>query len=242
MVNQRNTPSGELVSAQEYLNQAQLARENGDFFDALHLCDLSMLQFQSKENDKKVSETQSSRGLTLKKLFEKTRDLNFGIKAKNSQDFALEILQNNGIHEQYKALYELGKTQQALGEEVEAIENYKAAIENFEEFPGQYPYADSVVSEMRSRLFALEFQRGNDEAYGKFEEALEKLRQAENPDAYTKKVWLSGAYIHGADAWKVRTDKQKAMQLLRQAREVLGEDKNYPLRRGQIETIASQVS
>lgn len=200
-----------------------------------------MLGFQRKGENEKVSECKASEGLTYRHLYEQSGDISFGVMSKHSSQSSLEILQKHNIPQQYKAFYELGKIQQTLGEEEKAARNYEFAIENFEKFPDQFPYGESVTAEMRTKLYALKFKMGDNDAYSKYEEELEKLRDAENPDEYGKKVWISGSYMHGAEAM-IGKDKQKSLESLVKASDVIGEDEMYKLRRRQIEKLRQEIT
>jgi tetratricopeptide (TPR) repeat protein len=237
-------PEQKVVQSQEYLNNSQEARERGHFADAFHYSDRAFFAFQKDDDYAKVSEAQAAEGLIWRHLYEQENEsakkITFGIRAKSCQRNALEILQQHNISEQYKALYELGKIHQTLGEDDDAIQNYQAAIANFEQFPDQYPYPESVMSEMKTRLYALEFKRGDQQAFSKYEMAVEELKQAENPDEYTKKVWVSGAFMHMAEAL-MGQDNARAKEFINEAKGTIGTDEKYILRRGQIEALESRI-
>lgn len=238
-------PEGERLTSTDFLTRSQEARERGHFADALTACRQAFMLFVEEGDHPKASETMSSEGLTWRHLFEKEKDeakkVDFGARAEGCQTTALRILEGHNINERYKALYELGKLQQTLGRNEEAFKNYEAAIANFKEFPGQFRYADSVMAEMETRLYALQYSMGDKTSFSKWEDAQQRLKEAENQDDYTKNVWVSGGYMHMAEAL-IGSDNDKARSLLADAMTVIGDNEAYALRGRQIEALLERTT
>lgn len=242
MINKEtNSHESEISRGQQLLEKSVILREQGDFEGSLDANESAFDVFVEEENAPKISEALSGMGLTNRHLFESTNKRDYGILARNYHTDALEILRQNGINEQYKALYELGKMDQSLGDNEMAIENIQAAIENFEKYPGQYPFGESVKAEMQTRLYALLHKKGENDAMAHYEEALERLRSAENNDEYTKNVWVSGAYMHMAEVL-IGNDNDKARDLLEKAKERLDDQEKYKVRLGQIDKLFIRLS
>lgn len=115
------------------------------------------------------------------------------------------------------------------------------ALKAFEDAPDDPMGFPAHIAEIKTRLSAFEYSSGDDDALNRFETALENLKSNPHPDEYSQRVWESGAYMHMAEAFIARGEKEKAIEYLNKATEVVGEDQRFKLRRNQIEKIRSQI-
>lgn len=230
-----------ILTGEEYHMKAEEKMEAGDFVGALENTDRATVKYQSEKNVAKLAEVQASRALIFRHLFEQTDDSSFVVLANASASAGVQIAKVAKISELAIPLYNLGKCQESLGEIEQAVSLYKEALENFSANPGQPQDRPAVVAEMKTRLAVAEFKLGVQDAREQFNSALEELKNAEEPNDYNKKVWVSGAYMHMAEAL-VGKDNEKAKALIEKAREIIGSDEHMKLRKGQIEKLSAKIA
>lgn len=94
---------------------------------------------------------------------------------------------------------------------------------------------------METRLAALEFIQGDETAMVRFVKALDTLKNAQDRDNYARNVWLSGAYMHMAEALVVE-HKLKAEELLNEAAKIIASDMRLKLRKDQLAKLIFSLS
>lgn len=220
--------------ARGLLIQAEQARERGDFKRSLELlADAVVASFEERKEEKLV-DVFSSQALVYRHLFEKTNYKNYLVLAKHSSLAAVELArQTNDPTQLAISLYNLGKVQESNGEETEALKNYKESVNQKIERP-------AMLAEMKTRLAVLEFKYGDSTAMERFEKALEELMASEDRDNYAKSVWVSGAYMHMADTL-ISKDKEKARELLSEAKKIIASDMRLKLRKLQLEKLEEKL-
>lgn len=211
--------------------QAEKARENGDFTKSLELLAQAIVSYQSEKNLEGISLCLSSQALSYRHLFDKTKAREYLVLAKHLALAAIEISKGLSSNTTGIALYNLGKVLESLGENLEALKSYQEAIEHVDS------ESLAMKAEMMTRLEVLKFKNGDDTAFERFGIALEELKNAEEKDNYAKAVWLSGAYMHMAEAL-IEKDVPKAKELLGEAKKIIDSDMRLKLRKQQLEKIS----
>lgn len=220
--------------ARGLLIQAEQARERGDFKKSLELLQDAIVAIVEERKEEKLIDATSSQALVYRHLFDKTKSLNYLVLAKHSAMTAVELARKNGDTTLLSiAVYNLGKVQESLDNPDEALSNYKEAV-------SLDVYRPAMMAEMKTRLAVLEFRKGDTTAMERFESALKELVGAEDTDSYAKCVWLSGAYMHMAEAL-LETDKDKANELLGEAGKVIASDMRLKLRKQQLEILKEKI-
>ena len=221
-------------------NQAEQAREKGNFLEALELSDQALIKYQEESSVLGFAEIQASRFLTLRHLFEKTNDQNYLILAKHAASSAVEIAQKNGNKEALALpLFNLAKAQETLGELSKAVNSYKEAVGNMINNPPKEHNKPAVLADMKVHLTTTEYKAGDKTALQRAEEALTELEN--NPDIsdYNQHVWVSGGHMRIAEMLK--TDNPgKAQEHLQKAKEIIDADPNLTLRKTQWQKLAEK--
>lgn len=207
-------------------------RESGDFAGSLELLTDALVAFQSKNDAEGIIEALVSQSLTLRHIGEADNNANVLIYAKHTAMAAVEIATKNKLNPSIP-LYNMAKDQESLGETGDAINSIRKALGTHGDL--------SFMAEMKTRLASLECKRGDDAAMGRFDDALQELKDNPNSDDYTQKVWVSGAYLHMAESLAGR-DNAKAKELLVEAGKIINADDRLKLRKRQLEKVQEQVN
>lgn len=209
------------------LIQAEQAREKGDFKKSLELLADAIVVIVEEETEERLVDALSSQALCYRHLFDKTNSKNYLTLAKHSAMASVELAkERNDATQLAVSIYNLGKVMESLGESKEAIRYYRDAI-------SQNINRLAMLAEMKTRLSVLEYKNGDATAMERFGVALKELHSSVDPDNYTKNVWLSGAYMHMADAI-IGKDNQKAKEMLSEAEKVISSDMRLKLRKEQL--------
>jgi tetratricopeptide (TPR) repeat protein len=195
------------MSAQEKHSQAEQAREQGRFLDALKLTDEALVLYQEENNLSGVAEIFASRSITLRHLFDKSGEKAYLVLAKHEMMAAVEI--SPGV----MPLYNLAKVEETLGELLEAIENYKKAISEFLKNPPPQHNRPGVLLDIKINLAIAEFRNGDNQAETRIVDLLNELEKTEEPK-YNKDVWVSGGYMKLAEITKNKDYLQKAKEII----------------------------
>ncbi len=218
--------------------QAEVAREKGEFVEALKFTDEAMVVYQEEGDRLGFSEVQASRFLTLRHLYEKTDWRGYLILAKQNAEASVELAEASGDLKTLALPYfNLAKAREELEQYHEAIESYKKAIENMEKNPAEQHNRAGVIADMKEHLAVCEYKTGDKEAIGRAEEAIAELAGI-NEEKYNKDVWMSGGYIRIAEVLK-KDDPKKAREHLEKAREIIDANPELVLRKKQWEKLAA---
>lgn len=222
--------------------QAEQAREDGDFLKALELTDQAMVAYQEIGDKIGFAEIQASRFLTLRHLYEKTNDKSYLILAKHTAQSAVELAEESGSKEALAIPYfNLAKVQEALEELPQAVESYKKALENMISNPPPQHNRLAVVADFKIHLATTEYKAGDKEALEKAENALAELEQAEETSDYNKHVWVSGGHMRIAEML-MQDNPEKARGHLQKAKEVIDADPRLKLRLSQWQKLADKFN
>lgn len=215
--------------------QAEHAREDGQFLEALKFTDEAMLAYQADGDQLGFAEVLASRFLTLRHLYEKTGDQSYLILAKYTVMASVEIAEK-GDDQSAIALpkFNLAKVQQELGETSKAVESYKQALEIMKTNPPKEHAREGVIADMENHLAIAEYQNGDDTALERAEQAIQRLSHTDEPK-YNKDVWMSGGYMRLAEATKNK-------DYLIKAKEIADTNPDLKLRREQIAKLEQKLS
>lgn len=241
MTEELNTPEQE-VSGHDYHVRAEQQREGGSFLDAAISAQQASDAYLVEGNITKAAEALSSQFLAYRHQFEKTGDEEFKKKAQDSVERSVKIISDSGeVKGLGIPLYNLAKFHQTNGDMPEAIDAMKKALKAFEDAPDDPMGFPAQIAEIKTRLSALEFGNGDDTAGQRFGTAFRELSENPHPNDYAQSVWLSGSFMHMAEAFVKRNEKEKAKEYLFKADEIIGDDERFKLRREQIEKLRNQI-
>ncbi|MDO8270268.1 MAG: hypothetical protein Q7T54_06395 [Candidatus Levybacteria bacterium] len=221
--------------ARGLLMQSEQARERGDFKKSLELLSDAIVAIVEERKEEKLVDALASQALVYRHLSDKTTSKNYLVLAKHSAMASVELARlGSDTTLLSMAIYNLGKVQESLGDDDDALSSYREAV-----------LLDAnrlaMLSEMKTRLSVLEYKKGDTTALERFESSLNDLISAEDKDSYAKCVWLSGAYMHMAEAL-FETDKNKAKELLDEAGKVIASDMRLKLRKEQLEKLRIKIT
>ncbi len=223
--------------ARQIHKQAEQARENGDFVEALKLTDEAMVAYQESGDTSGLAEVQSSRFLTLRHLYEQTNDKNYLTLAKYTVQAAIEIAQKSDNKKALAIpLFNLAKAQEILGELSSACVSYQAALDNITTNPPEEHARPAVVADFKIHLYTCQYLSGEKSALEKAEQALSELAAADEAK-YNKDVWLSGAHMRIVEMLHA-DNPEKAREHLQKAKEIIDSNPDLKLRLKQWEKLA----
>lgn len=218
-------------------NQAEKARENEDYLNALKITDEAIIAYESDGDQQGLAEVLASRVITLRHLANETNDNSFLILALGQADSSVEIARRSEKKEALAIpLYNLAKAQEDAEKLSEAILTYHNAIEWMENFPPKDYDKDFVLADMRVHLEICRYKAGDKRALENAEKYLQELENMSPKDQYLKDVWISGAYMRLAKILRQDSiDKCKAY--FEKAREIIHSNPSLKIRRKQLAEI-----
>lgn len=221
--------------------KAERAREAGNFLEALHLVDEAFIEYVSENNEVGKADILSSEFLTLRHLFEKTGDIAYMIRAKHSAMCAVELAEKSKDASTLAIPYQrLGSAFATLGEWKEAVEFFKKAFENMKTNPPEPHNRPAVLADMKAHLAHAEYMAGDNTADNRLDEAIGDLKASEEL-AYNKDVWLSGAYMKGAEMLQ-NDNPVKSKEYMQKAKEIIDGNPELVLRKGQWEKLNERLA
>jgi tetratricopeptide (TPR) repeat protein len=226
-------------TGREIHGKAEHAREAGNFLEALQLSEQAFLSYQEERNLFGMGDILASRSITLRLLFETSKDTSFLTRAKHDAMAGVEITRSSSEKSDLiMPLYRLGQVQEELEELSEACISYKEAVEIFESFPPKEHNRPAVLNDMKVRMYVCEYKSGNEDALGSAEDALVNLENDHEESRYTKDVWVSGGHMKLAEALKDH-DLEVAKKHLLKAKEIIDMNPDLKLRKIQWEKLAT---
>lgn len=217
--------------------QAELAREKGDFTEALEFTDRATVTYQRSGDLLGMAEVQSSRFLIFRHLFEQTGDPSFMVLATHSAQSSVEIARQSGDEQATVIpLFNLGKAQEAAGNISNAVSSYEEAVRVMETNPPVEHNRTAVLQDMKVHLAVAQYKNGDKSALQRAEEATKTLEASDNPDNYEKDVWTSGAYMKMGEILRT-DDPERSKQYFGRAREIIDANPNLTLRKAQLERV-----
>ena len=219
------------MDARTIHEQAEQARENGDFKKALELAEQAEKAYKDEKNQSGVAETYATRSIT----YRLKGDLE---KAKEAAEKGVEIAKASAKKEALAIpLYNLAKVQEAKGEINEAVNSYKQAFDNITQNPPEGHDRPAVIADVKLRLAIAQYKTGDMSALVRAQGALADLESAEE-EKYNKDVWLSGAHMHMAEMLKV-DNPDSAREHLERAKEIIEANPTLIIRKKQLEKLSA---
>ncbi len=226
------------TGAKELHSQAENAREIGAFSDSLKLTDESLVAYQEEHNLAGVINVLASRSITLRLLWQKTKDKSFLILAEHECKAACEIAkQNTDESLLVMPLYRLAQVQEDLGDFEIALKSYDAAVSAFVVAPPAPHDRPAVFLEMQIRADLCAYLIGDKSRLPKAFEELSKLEET-NEWQYNKDVWVSGSYMKLAEVLR-KDDTMQARQYLVKAKHIIDTNPQLVIRKAQWKALSA---
>lgn len=237
--------------------EAAIAREKGRSEEALKLAVDAMVVYQREGDMQGFSEIFAEMFLSARHLFERTGERGFLFFAKNLAQTSVDIARESGQKENLVVpLFNLAKAEESLGFFNEAVKSYKEALDNLENNPSKTHHRAAILADFKVHLATCEYRLGDKEALEKVERALSELEDVPVVEeegreegkeldfneevSYNKNVWISGGYMRLAEVLK-DDDKDKALEYLKKAKEVIDSDSRLTLRANQWEKLSKEI-
>jgi len=216
---------------------AEDARERGDFLKALEYTDQATLAYQRDGDYLGLSEVQSSRQSTFKHLYRQTKDPSFLVLEEHAALSAVAIAETSGIPEALGIPYHnLGKYYLEAKRFQEAAHAFHLAVDNLIAHPSKRHSRPSVIADIKGHMYTALYFAGDKSALEKAIAELETLKNADEPSAYSKNAWISGAHLRIA-VMAAQENPVMAKEHLKQAKEVIESDDRQILRRQQSKRV-----
>lgn len=228
-----------MSKAKDLHAKAAQARESGNFLESLHLTDDAILAYDAENDDVGLPEGISCRAITTRVYanLQKPFRRNLLIIAKHEMMAAVEIARlSNNPQALAMPLFNLAQIQEDLGEFQGAVKTYSEAVENFEQHVPEQHNRPSVLANMNIHMKVCEYKSGDKTALERAEQALNDLIKAEEPDTYSRDVWISGAHMRIATALKDK-DREAARKHMEEAKKIIDANPDLKVRRGQWEKL-----
>lgn len=225
--------------ARKIHGRAEMAREKGEFLEALKYTDEALMKYQEEDDLRGMAEVVASRFLTLRHIFEKTGEKAFLILAKQTARAGVEIAEMSGESQALvMPLFNLAKAEEELGEIEEAIIDYQKAVGHMEKSAPVEHDRPAVLADMKVHLAVAQLTDGDDEAEERAREGIEQILQSEEL-AYNRDVWTSGGYMGLAKALKNKNEA-RAKEYLVLAKEIIDRNPELKLRAKQWDKLAEE--
>lgn len=239
------------MKARDIHSKATIACESGNSLEALQLCDQATVLYEEEKDLLGMAEIQSQKFIILKHLFQKTQSRAYLILALKSAEAGVEIAILSQQEDALALPYQnLGEAYALLEQWEKAVEAYKKGVEAFEKSPPSMHNRPAVLLNLKDHLYTAEYKTGDKSALKRAEHLIPEL-EATDEDSYNikdveagrynKNVWLSGA--HGRIAEMIyKENREKALEHLRKAKEIIDSDERLILRKGQWEKLNDVIA
>jgi hypothetical protein len=230
----------ESQKGREYHAQAEKAREEGQFLEALAWIDKTLIAYSDDKDMLGYTEALASRSITYRNYATLHNKPEYLTLAKHEMMGAVAIARKSNMPQALALpLYNLATQQEVLGELSEAVVTYKEAIKYMQTHPPQRHNRPSVLANMRVHMTTCEYKMGDETARERAEQSLQELIDAQEPDMYTRDVWISGGYMRMADMLR-DDDLTLAKGYLEKAKQVIDGNPQLKVRKQQWEKLAER--
>lgn len=226
-------------------NRSAATREKeNDLLKSLQLADEALIEYAREDNKSGIAELIADRSITFRHLFRDSGNRIFLLIARSELGASIDIASMIGRQDSLIVpFYNLAKIEVALTEFEPAITHYKKALSLTQGGTAIPPNPDnpaqnrpSVAIDIRFHLAQVEYLNGDETALPRMEEEAGKMGGVEEPDDFSKHIWLSGQYLTLAELLK-NTDHQKAKEYFLKAKAVIDSDQRLTIRKKEMENL-----
>jgi len=224
------------------MGQANQAREEGKFLEALKLTDQATVECQKQKDKVALAEIQDIRVLIFRLLFDRDQDKNWLILAKHAAESAVEIAETSGDPQALAVPYiNLAKICEEFAQYDEAVKYFQLALTEIVDHPSKSHDRKGVVADFKIHLAVAQYLAGDKSSLSRIEAAIGELQNSgeDKISDYNYHVWLSGAHMRIAEILK-EDDLEEAKQNLQKAKEIIDSDPRLTLRLAQWQKLAQQ--
>lgn len=222
--------------------QAAQAREEGQFTQSLDFNDQALLAYDQADDGLGFAEGIACRSITLRVYANQHDSRRILTLAKYEMMGAVAIAKESGNQQALPLpLYSLAQVEEDLGELADAVATYQEAVAAMEANPPVMHNRPSVLANMKVHLFTCAYKAGDTSALERARLALHDLEEAQEPNQYTKDVWVSGGYMRLAAALREDNPSQ-AKDYLEKAKAIIDANPKLALRKQQWQKLASSLA
>lgn len=219
--------------------QAAQAREAGQLAKSLDFNDQALFAYDAADDALGFAEGIACRSITLRVYANQHDSTRVLTLAKYEMMASVAIARDSGNKEALALpLYNLAQVQEDLGEISEAVSTYKEAVATMQNNPPETHNHSSVLATMRVHLATCEYKAGDKTVVQRAEDALHKLENANEPNKYSRDVWISGGYMRLADILR-EEEPERAETYLKKAKEIIDANPALFLRKKQWDKLSS---
>lgn len=229
----------ESIEGRRLHEQAAQARERNELAESVKLVFQAFEQYEKDGDHLGTSEVLSDASITLRNRGELEDNQDYLMVALGFANSSLDIAISHAINEALSVPYfNLGKIFTAMGVKDKAVDNFQKALANLvANPPASHANRPAVLANYQVHLSIAQYSNGDKDAIQRAEEATHELENAPESDDYSKKVWVSGAYMDLASAI-AESDNQKAQDYLKRAQEIIDSDSRLKIRKEQLAKLA----
>jgi tetratricopeptide (TPR) repeat protein len=237
-----------LEIAQQLHQQAEHARENEQYVEALGLYGQALFHYAEAGYLVGVSEVHASMAITtrhlanrasdesMKKIWLKEGDLHVNL----SLEAAKVAMTKGDATGLAMAYFNAAKHSESKGEILEAVELFEQALGWMQKAPSEQHNRPAVVADFRLKLALAKVAAGDKGAMSGALSAISELEADTGPDSdYNTKVWVSGGYLKLATLLS-KEDTEKSQEFLEKAKTIIFSDERLKVRRQDYERVAKK--
>ncbi|HVZ11481.1 MAG TPA: hypothetical protein VG965_00455 [Patescibacteria group bacterium] len=233
-------PNQEQRTGSWFHQEAETAREQGRYLDALVACDQAIYHYGQEANTVKFAEAHASRSLAKRRIFAETGDGSWLISAKGDAQSAYDIMHAAGGRVGVAVpLYSLGKIQEELGDSRTAIISYSKAIEILAEAHDDPQSRPAFIAEMWTRFDIVKYNGGK---LDRFEEDFKGILDDENEPQYNRNVLATGALIHMSEVLLKKGQKEDARKFADRAKQIIDSDPALTERKKDYDRLMAKIA
>lgn len=211
---------------------AEDARRHSHFDKALELIDQALVAYQKEQDILGFAEALASKVITLRQLYDQSKNSNYLILAKHTADSAVEIARQSGNKQTLALpLENLAKIFVDMQDFDQAAKAYKEALENMEQNPFPIHDRPAYVDQMKAKYQLCLYLSGKKEALREAEKLADKIMGEKDPSEQDKEIWAVITYISIAEAASRidPTSKDLAKQVLGKALKIASKSSSEQL-------------
>lgn len=238
-----------LDEATRFHHQAELAREQKSYGEALRLYAEALFHFGMMGNTVKVSEIHAAKSIAYRHLFNQAADAQMQAIWKEEIEahvhLALKVAHlaaDQGNQTGFAmAFFNAAKFYEIENNAQRAIECFAQALHWIQQAPPTDHDRPAVVWDFKLKLALASFLHGDAQAMDDILVAIAALSADTGVDAdYNAKVWISGAYLRLATHFE-SGNLEQARDFLAKAKHIIDQDERLVVRREEYQKIAHRL-